>query len=213
MVTLILPQRYTPDSVALWQAAINEGWATQRLQSWRIQERPEGAVIVYGEHLFAITIAEQLNLKPLRPPLNWLTHLPSKYLKRQIRFLQLATITEHALPAFIKPADDKCFPAKVYENAASFPDFTQLSPQTPILISEPAIWQVEFRAFILNRNLATFSIYARNGQTVQNNVGDWPASPGELAEAMTFIQELLADSAVNLPPSVVLDVGIIQDRS
>lgn len=212
MPTLILPQRYTPDSVALWQAAIEEGWPTKRLQGWQIKEPIEGEVVIYGEHLFALTMAEQLNLKLLRPPLDWLTQLPSAYLKRHIHFTQLSNIGKAVLPAFIKPADDKCFAARVYENAQALPDFNLLPAQTPILFAEPVIWQTEFRAFILHRNLATISIYSRSGQPAQINDGTWPATQGELVGATNFIHQLLADATVNLPPAVVLDVGVIESK-
>jgi hypothetical protein len=53
MPTLILPPRYTDDSVALWRAAMAMGWTVTRLQGWRItSDSPIDEPVLYGEPLF-----------------------------------------------------------------------------------------------------------------------------------------------------------------
>jgi hypothetical protein len=212
MSTLILSPRYTPDSAALWKAALADGWHIQRLQNWRITDEIQGSVAIYGEYLFAIAIAQQLSLALLQPSFDWLIHLPSDYLKRQIWFANLATLENYSLPKFIKPADDKFFTAKVYGNISALVEHSLLAPQTPILVAEPVVWQTEFRCFVLNRKVVTASIYSRNGELAQAENGTWPVNELELADAVSFAERLLADNSVVIPPSVVLDVGFIQDR-
>ncbi len=212
MTTLLLSPRYTPDSIALWHAAVAEGWDPKRLQRWRVVEPIRDAVMVYGEHLFAQAIAEQLSLALLRPPFDWLTRLPADYLKRKVWFAQLAAMRDYALPAFIKPADDKCFTAQVYEDASALPDVSFLPPEVPILIAEPVVWTIEFRCFILERKIVTLSVYARQGELARAEDNTWPATEAEVHEALAFTERVLGDSSVLLPPGVVLDVGCIEGR-
>lgn len=57
MPTLVLPPRYTPDSIALASAAAEQGWSVERLSSWRPPAWLAGEeVVLYGE--------------PLSPPLS-----------------------------------------------------------------------------------------------------------------------------------------------
>jgi hypothetical protein len=213
MPILILSPRYTADSVALWQAAVAEGWDTRRLQGWRVAGEIEDRVAVYGEHLFAIAVADQLSLALLRPPFDWLARLPFAHLKRSVWFAELAAMARHPLPAFIKPADDKSFAARVYEDPRALPDSSLLPPQTPILIAEPVVWEVEFRCFVLNRSVVTASVYSRGGHSSEARDAEGrSADEAETREALSFMQGLLADPAITLPPSVVVDVGIIQGR-
>jgi len=66
MPILILPARYSEDSILLWHTAASEGWIVQRLQTWRMVDPIEGEKItLYGEPLFAAAIAEQLSLNSL----------------------------------------------------------------------------------------------------------------------------------------------------
>jgi hypothetical protein len=69
MPTLVLPPRYTPDSNALWKAAIDAGWETERLQGWRIPAGfvAEDNLVLYGEPLFAAVVADQLHLAWVQP--------------------------------------------------------------------------------------------------------------------------------------------------
>ena len=78
MPTLILPPRYTPDSNALWKAAIDADWETERLQGWRVPEglAVDSDIVLYGEPLFAAVVADQLRLALLEPPFQWTAELP-----------------------------------------------------------------------------------------------------------------------------------------
>lgn len=206
MTTLFLPPRYTPDSISLWQAALAEGWSVRRVQGWRVTEVPDGPLCLYGEPLFASTVAAQVGLALLAPTLDWLPHLPAEYLQRSVRFDTLTALPAFSFPAFVKPADDKCFVAKVYDEASALPDAQTLPTDTPILIAEPVIWEREFRCFIRHRRLMALSLYARLGEYIEE------ATPDELAETQAFVATILADERISLPPATVLDVGTIRGR-
>lgn len=80
----------------------------------------------------------------------------------------------------------------------------------PVLVSEIVQWQKEFRCFILNRKLQTFSVYLRNGE-LQEDSG-FVSSADEELQLQAFLDKLLADSEVDLPHAVVIDVGLIEGR-
>jgi hypothetical protein len=215
MPTLILSPRHTSDSIALWQAAIAEGWSVERLQGWRMSHADstiQGMAAIYGEQLFAVTIADQLSLVLLGPSSDWLTRLPSDYAKRQIILSRLGALRDCPLPAFIKPADDKCFTAQVYRDSSQLPEVEHLPPETPVLIAEPVTWQAEFRCFVLHRRVVAASVYSRYGEAAQADDGSWPVDLSELGEATDFAQRVLKDTRVALPPSLALDVGTIESR-
>jgi hypothetical protein len=114
--------------------------------------------------------------------------------------------------AFIKPANDKCFAAQVYGSGQELPGCDTLDDSTPVLIAEPVRWTVEYRCFVLDRELRTSSPYLRDGGLARNADGEWEAPAAEERDASEFAGLVLSDSEVHLPPAVVLDVGIIRDR-
>ena len=213
MPTLLLSPRYTPDSIALAKAASGLGWSVQRLQTWHVPEGlPADGIALYGEPFFAAAIAEQLSLHLLEPPFGWLAALPVGSSKRRVSCVTLAEARFLMAPAFIKPADDKCFPARVYSSGAELRDAEHLPPQTTVLVSEPVEWEVEYRGFIKDGKLQTLSPYFRYGELAQTEDGDWPAAEGEAQEARDFYAGLLGNSGVRLPPGIVVDVGRIRGR-
>jgi hypothetical protein len=82
----------------------------------------------------------------------------------------------------------------------------------PVLIAEPVAWEIEFRCFILQRELMAFSIYSRDGELAQSEDDSWSASQAENDEALTFANTLLNDETLDLPPAFVLDIGKIVGR-
>ena len=211
MSTLILPPRYTPDSIALYSAAVEAGWNVERLQSWRVPSHLRFLnVALYGEPLFGAVVADQLSLVLLEPSFHWLTQIPKKYLLRKVLFTTLAEARKHSERAFIKPADDKCFQARIYDEGSMLPSSDVLSNNTPVLISEPVSWNIEFRFFILNGKIKTFSPYSRNGNSLQDE--NWKTSPAKTKKAQDFCLQAINELAASLPPSVVVDVGEIVDR-
>ncbi len=206
--TLVLPSRYTEDSRALWQAAVDAGWRTERLTSWRVPGWLRGrSVVLYGEPLFAAAIAPELDVELLEPTPNWLTTLPATMTGRHIRAMTLETARKLDQPAFIKPMVDKCFEARVYENGSELPDTDVLPDDTAVLLSDPVSWRSEFRCFVLDGRIATCSVYHRDHALAQHADGTWPATDAELSEARAFGSTVLTAVGDSLPPGVVLDVG------
>jgi len=210
MPTLILSPRYTPDSAALWKAALSIGSSVERLESYRVPEHLQGeGFVIYGEGLFARIVAESLALALLEPPHNWLAEMPFASLQRRLQFTTLAQVrAEFQPPLFIKPGDNsKSFDARVYQQQSELPTGDDWDDSMPVIVSEPVSWLVEYRCFLLNGKAAALSVYKRVGETIDE---EWNAPPQELEEARQFCNRLA--SSIRLPPSVVLDVGKIAER-
>jgi hypothetical protein len=213
MQSVVLSPRYTDDSRAIREAALRRGWRVLRLPDWRAPEDLEvDDAVVYGEPLFVAAVAETLTLAALEAPFDWLSKLPAEYLKRDVRFGDLTEARMMTGPRFVKPADDKCFKARVYQNAGELPAADGLPARTPVLIAEPVTWHVEFRAFVLERTVHAISPYLRNSQLARGEDGAWPCSGEEIEQATSFLTQLLRDDRVGLPPGAVVDVGTIAGR-
>jgi hypothetical protein len=210
--TLILSPRYTPDSIALRDAALELGWSVERLSSWRVPVHLEECnAVPYGEPLFAAVVAEPLQLALIEPRLSWVAEIPFDLRRRELQFTNLATARTLERPRFLKPADDKAFPAKVYGSGGELPSNEMLGASTPVLVSEPVSWEAEFRCFVLEKQIAAISVYSRWGELAESEDGNWTASDLELKQAADFASGVLCDSRVSFPPAGVLDVGIIKD--
>lgn len=209
MPTLVLTPRYTEDAQALWRAAGCLGWDVERLLSWRVPEelRSVPEPVLYLEALLGPTLAEQFGLQLLEPGIDWLPLLPQEYRKRWVYRTTLGAARGLVEPAFVKPPNDKSFPARVY-TGVELP--CEYDDDTPVLVAEVVEWQKEFRCFVLDRQPRTLSVYLRGGKPQREN--DFVASESEEAEARQFVQTVLSDLRVDLPRATVLDVGVIAGR-
>jgi hypothetical protein len=209
MPTLILTPRFTEDAQALWGAAGRLGWDVERLPSWRVPEHLRGVndPVLYVEVVFAPTFAEFFKVQLREPPVDWLPSLPHEWRMRNVELSTMGEARKLTEPAFIKPPNDKSFPAKVYRGAdlpAEPPD------DTPVLVSEIVEWEKEFRCYILDRKLRTFSIYLRDGE-LQRSHG-FQSDEREDAELTAFVERMLADDRVKLDRAAVIEVGVIRGR-
>lgn len=209
MPTLILGPRHTEDGQRLWRAAGELGWKTERLASWRIppdlRDVPEP--VVYAEALFAPTLAAELGLTLSEPPSDWLVNLPDEYRKRAVTLATVGAARANPGPRFIKPPNDKSFPAAV-RTGPEIPDW--VPGDAPVLVQEVVSWEAEFRCFVLDRRVRAFSVYLRDG-VLQKDAG-YASTDEEDAGLLAFADRLLADERVTLPRAVVLDAGIIRGR-
>lgn len=213
MATLVLSPRLTVDSVAVGKAASRLGWSIARLARWRDAEAlPPSDLVVYGEQMFVEYVAATHDLALLEPPFDFLASLRWEHRKRSVEFMTLGRARMQPTAAFIKPADDKCFSARVYASGAELPGLGILPDETPVLVVEPVEWTVEYRCFVLDREVVTLSPYLRGGDLAQDEFGAWPALPSEVAEATASAARVLGDSTVNVPPAFVLDIGILRRR-
>ena len=206
MPTLLMTPRQTEDSRALWKVAAGRGWRIERLAGWAIPDalREVESPVLYTEALFGPTFAEKLGVTLLDPPEDWLARLPQTYRRRKIVLTTLADARQRTSPAFIKPPNDKSFPAGVYVGSALPDDYDDAMP---VLVSEVVHWQSEFRCFVLDREVRTFSLYCRDGE-LQRDSG-FESSDEEDREMLGFVQQLLEDVSVDLPRAIVIDVGFI----
>ncbi len=214
MPILILPPRHTPDAQAIRSAALRAGWKVEQFTSWRAPSWLRGHdLIFYGEPLFADVVTPALGLALLEPAFDWPATLTRTYRQRDIQVMTLDEVKRYPGPAFIKPAEDKSFPAGVYADGTSLPAGVHALPDvTPVLLAEPVQWEVEFRCFVLDRTVTTLSPYLREGTLAQADDGSWPVSRSEREEALAYVATLLADGNVHLPAAVVVDVGRIAGR-
>jgi len=185
------------------------GWPVERLNNWHVPEHLLQVTepVLYVEALFGPTIAEQFGLQMLEPPIDWLPKLPERFRKRSIYLANLKQARQITMPAFIKPPNDKSFPAKVYIGAELPEGYDE---EMPVLVSEIVIWEKEFRCFVLDRQPRTISIYLRQGELQREN--EFRCSEQEKCSAIRFVEEVLEDQTVELPRTAVLDVGIIEGK-
>lgn len=212
MPTLVLPARFSADSNALWAAAIAAGWRSARLM--RLGDAPALArelggdeIVIYGDTLTADATAGACGLALLEPPPSWLPALPHALRLREVRLVTLAEARRLPGPIFVKPVDDKLFPARVYDRVDVDPG---VGDDLEVLVAEPVRFGVEARAFLCEGEVVALSAYIRDGALARATDGSWPLTPAETSAARGCLERLLAEVA--LPPAVVVDVGEIVGR-
>ena len=185
------------------------GWRVERLTNWRVPEELRGVEepVLYLEGLMGPTLAAEFGLALTEVPEDWLPRLPEEYRKRRVERITLREARGRSGRNFVKPPNDKSFPAKVYLGT-ELPEFTD--DEVFVLSAEVVEWVKEFRCFILDRRVLTFSVYLRNGVLQREN--DFYHTPEEEAEVKSFIKTVLADERVDLPKAAVVDVGVIAGR-
>ena len=212
MPTLLLSSRQTEDAQKLWRACIDEKWKVIRLHGWRVPDISPQDVAVYGEPLFAQHVAQTLGLRLQEPAIDWLPKLPHRWRGRDVHLATLAEARKVATCSFMKPAEGKCFEARVYSSGAELPPPGPLPEELPVLVQEVVDWTIEFRCFLIDRKVMTSSAYWRDGKPAKAEDGSWSASEAELEEANRFCETVLADQTVTFPDAVAVDVGVIRTR-
>ena len=200
--TLILTPRFTPDAQALWRAAGRLGWDVERLTSWRVPDELTRVAepVFFLEGLMGPTLAAAFGRRLPEPPTDWLPTLPEEYRRRAVRLTTLGAARSLDEPRFVKPPNDKSFPARVHRGSElplEFPD------DMPVLVSEIVEWEKEFRGFILDRRLRTLSVYLRDGELQRDN--DFAMPEDEARSAAAFVADVLADERVALPRAAVVE--------
>lgn len=212
MPTLLLTARHTEDTQRLWRACVQNGWKVARVHRWQVPEVSTSDVAVYGEPLFAQHVTQTLGLKLLEPSVDWLARLGQRWAGRKVRLCSLRKAREVTECSFIKPAEDKCFDARVYSSGKDLPSTDVLPASLPVLVQDIVDWESEFRCFVPGRRVVAASIYSRNGDLARNAEGEWIAGETETTEAIDFCELALRDPDVSLPEAAVVDVGIIRNR-
>lgn len=206
---VVLSPRYSADSIAVWQAALAVGWTTARVRHAEARAlvgalAPE-EVVIYGETLLADAVAGALDLALIEPTIGWLPALPMTLRLREVALMTLGEARRCGGGRFIKPVDDKFFPARVYAEV----DIDDVGDDLMVLVAEPVRFGLEVRAFVCDGEVVGLSAYIRDG-VIARGAGDWPLGQVEEAAARATIGRVLAEVAA--PPAVVIDVGEIVGR-
>ncbi len=219
MPTLVLSPRFSDDSILLWRAAIASGWQARRLA--RLGDARDLADVradvagdgfaFYGETLAGDLVAAALELALLEPSHDWLPGLPAAHRRRDVALTTLAAARARSGPVFVKPVDEKWFPARVYAAPRDEID-PQIAGDLEVLTAEPVRFGLEVRAFVRGREVAALSAYMRDGRLARDGDGDWPLTADEEDAARACLARLLADPDVALPPALVIDVGELHGR-
>lgn len=203
--TILTSPRYSQDSHIIAEAARkHQGWATHRAVRYQVPEDLEDPV-VYGEPIFCDIVAQRLGLNLLQTPPFWLAELPKKYLLRDVVGMPAKLLTGVRGRRFIKPADDKVFPAAIYEEGSHAPT-RHVDPGCPCLVSEVVEFDTEVRCYVLDRNIVTAGTYL-----TADHIDDVSA---QLAHegAQKWLRYLLEDESIPMPSALVIDVGFIVGR-
>ncbi|MFI2300876.1 ATP-grasp domain-containing protein [Actinacidiphila glaucinigra] len=129
--------------------------------------------------------------------------MPFELVGRDVWFTTLAEARALRRPAFVKPPNDKSFPARVYPDGSGLPGPDAVDDDAPVLVSDIVAFAVEYRLFLLDGEVVTGSRYAtRGGLDVAPLDGD-PAA----REVREFAGRLFASGVPELPDAIVVDVG------
>ena len=121
MTTLILSPRHRADDQLLWRAATRRGWQVERAHGISSLQPIDDETVIFAEAFFAPLIAQRLGCTLIEVPEDWLPHLPYAYRQRDVSVATLAEARTLARATFIKPPNDKSFPARVYPDGTSLP--------------------------------------------------------------------------------------------
>lgn len=205
---IVLSPNFSEDSMIINQATIDTEFTAMRFGSWNVPiEYQNDVIAVYGEDLFTTIVAEQCNLKLLKPADDWLANIPIKYTLRSIIYDRFENI-QNVKNKFIKPIDFKFFPAGVYTSVEEIQGYNTIDRNIEIFVSDVVDWSIEVRCFIIDRKVQTWSTYIYNGEIQLKNT----MLKNEETDMLNFLYEFLIDQTINLPKAVVIDVGYIPNQ-
>ncbi|MFP3986226.1 ATP-grasp domain-containing protein [Streptomyces sp. E11-3] len=202
--TLFLSPRLTATGRALASAARRCGTHVETLHDWRVPEEHRNApgATLYAGPRFASAVGGELGLGLLEAPRDWLARLPYELTRRDIEFSTVAAARQLRRPAFVKPPNDKSFPARVYPDGSGLPGSDAVDDDVPVLVSDIVAFAVEYRLFLLDGEVATGSRYMTRGELdVAPLDGD-----RRRAEVLEFAARL---RGCGLPSAVVVDIGLV----
>ncbi|MFG2574228.1 ATP-grasp domain-containing protein [Streptomyces sp. NPDC048481] len=203
--TLFLSPRVTATGHAFADAARRRGVRVETLRDWRVPPRSpaDPAASLYSGPLFADAVAGGLGLGLLEAPPDWLARLPYELTLRKVEFTTVARARALRRPAFVKPPNDKSFPARVYRDGSGLPGPDAVDGTEPVLVSDIVTFAAEYRLFVRDGEVRTGSRYATGG--------DLDVVPLERdarrAEVLAFAGRL---AGRGLPSAVVVDVGLVE---
>jgi hypothetical protein len=198
--------------IALQTAAREEGWEVYSApMGWRLPEEmiASGAKgVPYGSQTFCEVIAQQMGWTLKQNSFDWLAKLPQEFLKRRVDFMTLKEATQLHEPKFIKPADDKCFDAKVYQPGEFLPH-ESIVEDYPCLVSDIVKFDTEYRTFMNGLWVKTWSNYLFHGEI--NDPRFHHMIDEDCTHPIQVVHDLMMKSSVPCEPCVI-DVGFIRGK-
>ncbi|MGW4894900.1 ATP-grasp domain-containing protein [Kitasatospora sp. NPDC004240] len=206
---LLLAPRINETGLQLLTAARRRGLRAHTATAWRTPGELLGSPAhLYGGPLFGDAVGLELGLALLEPPNDWLPGLPYGLTRRTVGLTTLAEARRLRRPAFLKPPNDKLFPARVHPDGTGLPGPDALEDDTPVLVSEVVRFRREYRLFLLDGRVRTGSRYLLDGSL---SVAPLDGDPYR-GRVLAFADEVLAASGGTLPSAVVIDVGLVEDH-
>ncbi len=206
---LLLHYRADCNTNDIWRAAIQAGWSTERVHDVIPPDlfvgRPK--VRYYGNTLHASRIADQLPFTFAPLSLTFLAKTPlTKRIVTLCRFDEIVRVRAELgyRPLFIKPAQEKWFPARVYQvDEMPAPEGGTL-PNDLVYVQEPVDMINEVRCFCLDGKILTASYYRIGHEYC-------PISLDEV-DRPKVLDEMAAELAPSYPKGVVLDFAYTDKR-
>jgi hypothetical protein len=214
MPTLIVASQSVLYDQTLAEAAKAKGWRVVVSDSDSFPVRCDEPVLYVSTDL-AMAATHKLDIGLIEPPLDLLTQVPDRFLRRTVEFAHFTDLGRLSRPAFIKPADplDKWFDAGIYSSVRMIRTRDIDRPAAPVLLSEPVEWSAEYRCFVLNGQLVEWSPYLSFGRPVWKVHARNRGQPSRVPDPVGIIVTgLLGGMGRSLPPTFVVDVGLIEDR-
>lgn len=200
---LLLHYRADCNTNDIWRAAIQSGWSTDRIHDVIPEVALTGVdrVRYYGNTLHASRIADQLPFRFL--PLDLRVLANTSLTKRSVHLCKLSELDRVRVgECFIKPAQEKWFPARVYganEAITGGEDGkTGSLPDDLIYVQSVVHFINEVRCFCLDGKVHTASYYRVSGQYHCSNLDE---------ERPKVIDDMVVELAPYYPRGVVLDFG------
>jgi hypothetical protein len=197
----------------LARAANDAGWSVIGCDGSTFPDVTVADPAVYVTTELALAAARRLDLALLEPPFDLLARVPERLLRRTVEFATFADLERLKGSTFVEPADplDKWFDAGVYSDVRDIRTRGRVSPESPVLLSEPVEWAAELRYFVLEGRVVAGSTYLSYGRP------NWkPFEPGASrampAAGLPVVENLCAGMGGELPPALVVDVGVIEGR-
>ena len=215
---LLVSAQPTSTTELLAEAAARRGLAVHELTDPKVLQALAGHdVYWYGGPRAALRALRELRIGLLEPLDDWLTLLPHRFVGRDIALSTLADAWRITRPAFVKPPREKSLPAAVYADGSRMPRTgDELGPQMPVLTSEVVTFAVEYRLFVLDREIVTGSRYAVYGRLDPAPLTGDPNEPA----VREFFAALLHPPTTEpiaewrgrgmIPSAFVLDIGLIE---
>lgn len=203
MKRLLLHFRADCNTNDIWRAAIRSGWSTDRIHEI-VEPSLQGATHAryYGNTLHASRIEDKLPFTFLPLDLTVLAQTPLT--KRRVELIRLANLNVIDEPLFVKPAQEKWFPARVYQPGEMPTQDSGSLPNDLIYLQQPVDMINEVRCFCLDGKILTASYYRIGHEYCPVGIDD--------VDRPKVLDEMVAELAPLYPRGVVLDFAYLSTK-